>query len=148
VLRLAGGALATLVVSDAAVSPWNYDLAAGESELYAPQPVDALLFSGTEGALSVPQLQHWHYRAGERHWHRELTREHVPLHRRDPYAEQLRHLRAVVEGREPPLCSAADGLATLAATLAVLQAAATGDAVTPAAGAAAPGGPAPTQERA
>ena len=42
-------------------------------------------------------------------------------------------LRAVVEGREVPLCSGVDGLKTLAATRAVLEAAAQGKAVAPAA---------------
>ncbi|MBI5717140.1 MAG: Gfo/Idh/MocA family oxidoreductase [Burkholderiales bacterium] len=129
VLRLAGGALATLLVSDAAVSPWNYDLASGESELYAPQRADAIYLAGTEGALTVPQLLHWRYRAEareQRHWHAELTCEQTTLHQHDPYAEQLRHLRAVVEGREAPLCSAEEGIATLRATQAVLESAESG----------------------
>lgn len=126
VLRLAGGALATLVVTDSAVSPWNYDIVSGESELYPPQVADALYIAGTEGALTVPQLLQWRYRGAARHWHAELTREQTTLHRRDPFAEQLRHLRAVAEGREVPLCSAEDGIATLRATQAVLESAASG----------------------
>lgn len=126
VLRLAGGALATLMVTDSAVSPWNYDIVSGESELYPPQVADALYIAGTEGALTVPQLLHWRYRGAARHWHAELTREQTTLHRRDPFAEQLRHLRAVAEGREAPLCSAEDGIATLRATQAVLESAASG----------------------
>jgi predicted dehydrogenase len=125
VLRLASGALATLIVSDAAVAPWNYDLGSGEWELYAQQPVDAMFIAGSAGAISLPQLQHWRYE-GERHWHRPLVRTHEPLHRRDVYAEQLRHLRAVAEGREPPICSAEDGIGTLRAAQAVLESAATG----------------------
>ncbi len=126
VLRLTGGAVATLMVTDSAVSPWNYDIASGESELYPPQRADALYIAGTEGALTVPQLLHWRYRGAARHWHAELTREQTTLHRRDPFAEQLRHLRAVAEGRETPLCSADDGIATLRATRAVLESAETG----------------------
>jgi predicted dehydrogenase len=129
VLRLASGALATLVVTDSAVSPWNYDIVSGESELYPPQVADAIYIAGTEGAITVPQLLRWHYRGAapdQRHWHAELTREQTTLHRRDPFAEQLRHLRAVAEGREAPLCSAEDGIATLRATQAVLESAATG----------------------
>jgi len=128
-LRLAHGALATLLVTDSAVSPWNYDLSSGESELYAPQPTDAIYITGTEGALTLPQLKHWRYRGAARHWHAELTQEQTTQHRRDPFAEQLRHLRAVAEGREAPLCSAEDGLATLRATQAVLESAASGRSV-------------------
>jgi predicted dehydrogenase len=128
VLRLAGGALATLTVTDCAVSPWNYDLASGESELYAQQPVDAIFIAGSEGALALPQGQRWHYR-GTKSWHAELTREQQPLHHRDPFVEQIRHLRAVAEGREAPLCSLEDGIATLRATEAVLASAASGASV-------------------
>ena len=46
--------------------------------------------------------------------------------RADPYDEQLRHLRAVVEGREAPLCSGRDAMATLRTALAVHEAAAGG----------------------
>ena len=127
VLQLASGALATALVSDAAVSPWNYDLAAGEAAHYPQQSVDALMIAGTEGSITLPHVRLWRY-AGPREswgWHEELAHEHTPLHQRDPYAEQLRHLRAVVEGAEQPLCSSADATGTLRTALAVLQAAET-----------------------
>lgn len=126
VLRMVNGALATIVVTDAAVSPWNYDLGAGELDMYPQQPIDAIFIAGTEGAISLPQLQHWGYRGRTKSWHEELIREHVPLHRRDPYLEQLRHLRAVAEGSEAPICDAEDGVATLRATQAVLESARSG----------------------
>jgi predicted dehydrogenase len=121
-LRFGNGALASMVVTDAAVAPWNWDLAAGEAAHYAQQSVDSHFICGTEGSLTLPQLTHWRY-AGARGWHEPLTAERTALHRRDPYVEQLRHLRAVAEGREAPLCSGEDGLGTLRATLAVLDAA-------------------------
>ena len=130
-LRFANGALGTMSGSDCAVAPWNYDLAAGEAAHYPRQDVDSMFISGTEGSLSLPRLSVWRYR-GARGWHEPLTEERSAVHRRDPYVEQLRHLRAVVEGREEPLCSGFDGLRTLAATRAVLLAAASGQAVAPA----------------
>lgn len=127
-LRFANGALATLVTSDAAAAPWNWDLAAGEAEHYARQEVDATFITGTEASLTLPRLQVFRYR-GQRGWHEPLTLERTALHRADPYVEQLRHLRAVVEGREAPLCAARDGLRTLEATLAVHTAADSGGTV-------------------
>jgi predicted dehydrogenase len=127
-LRFESGVLATLVTSDAATAPWNWDLAAGEANHYAKQDVDSIFLTGTEGSLTLPQLQVFRY--GERRgWHEPLTQERTPLHRADPYVEQLRHLRAVAEGREAPVCSARDGLRTLEATLAVHEAAAGGAAI-------------------
>ncbi|VTU27309.1 Gfo/Idh/MocA family protein [Variovorax sp. RA8] len=120
-MRFACGALATLAVSDAAVAPWNWDLAAGEAAHYAQLDVNSHYISGTEGSLALPRLEVWRY-AGTRGWHEPLTCSRTPVHRGDPYVEQLRHLRAVAEGREAPVCSGADGLRTLQAALAVQEA--------------------------
>ena len=122
ILRFTNGALATLSVSDAAVTPWNWDLAAGEAEHYARTDVDSHFISGTEGSLTLPRLNLWRH-PGRRGWHEPLALERQMLHRLDPYVEQLRHLRAVAEGREQPVCSGEDGLHTLKAALAVGRAA-------------------------
>jgi predicted dehydrogenase len=127
-LRFRNGALGTLTVSDSAATPWNYDLAAGEAERFPRHDVDAHFYCGSDGALSLPRLQLWRYRAdqGARAWEDPLTMERTPLHAGCPYAEQLRHFAALVEGREEAVCSAHDGMRTLAATLAVSEAAAAG----------------------
>jgi predicted dehydrogenase len=130
ILRFANGALGTVAGSDAAVAPWNYDLAAGEAAHYPQQDIDSMFISGTEGSITLPRLAVWRYR-GARGWHDPLSEERSAVHRFDPYVEQLRHLRAVVEGSESPLCSGTDGLRTLAVTRAVLDSAATGQAVAP-----------------
>lgn len=124
-LRMANGALVSVLVSDTVVAPWNWDLAAGEADHYPQQPVDAHYISGTEGSLTLPHLRLWRYQ-GAQGWHEPLTMSHTPLHRGDPYDAQLSHLRDVVEGRAQPACSGVDGLRTLQATLAVLQAAQSG----------------------
>ncbi len=128
-LRFTNGALATLAVSDAAVAPWNWDLAAGEAAHYPRQDIDSHHLSGTEGSLTLPRLQVWQYR-GARGWHEPLTVSRTAPHQADPYVAQLSQLRAVAEGREAPLCSGLDGLRTLQATLAVHEAAASGTVVT------------------
>ena len=121
-LRFANGAIGTLAVSDAAVTPWNWDLAAGEAPHYAQVSVDTHFLSGTEGSLTLPRLNVWRF-DGKRGWHDPLTCTQTMLHRQDPYIEQLRHVRAVAEGREQPVCSGLDGLRTLRAALAVHEAA-------------------------
>ena len=121
-LRFANGALGTLTVSDAAVTPWNWDLAAGEAPHYAQVSVDTHFLSGTEGSITLPRLHAWRF-DGKRGWHEPLTQSQTMLHRQDPYMEQLRHVRAVAEGREQPLCSGVDGMRTLQAALAVHEAA-------------------------
>ncbi|MDB5826715.1 MAG: oxidoreductase domain protein [Variovorax sp.] len=121
-MRFACGALATLAVSDTTVAPWNWDLAAGEAAHYAQLDVNSHFISGTEGSLTLPRLDVWRY-DGRRGWHEPLTQSRTPVHRADPYVEQMRHLRAVAEGKEQPVCSGSDGLRTLQAALAVQDAA-------------------------
>jgi predicted dehydrogenase len=128
ILRFRNGALGSVSLTDAAVAPWNWDLAAGEAAHYPRQDVDSIFISGTEGSLTLPRLEVWRYR-GARGWHDPLSMERTAPHLRDPYAEQLRHVRAVVEGREEPLCSGFDGMRTLEAIRAVHDSAATGLAV-------------------
>ena len=128
VLRFANGALGTVVLSDTAAAPWCWDFCAGEQDQYPRQAVQSHFIAGTHGSLSLPDLALWGYR-GQRSWHAELTREQTTVHKADPYTAQLQHFAAVIRGCEAPLCSALDGLRTLQATLAVSEAAASGQAV-------------------
>ena len=124
-LRFRNGALGTVTVSDTAAAPWNWDLSAGEAERFPRQDVNSHFLSGTDGSLTLPRLEFWHYREGKS-WHDELTEERTALHLANPYAEQMRQFSAVVDGREEPLCSAVDGMRSLEVTLAVAAAARTG----------------------
>ncbi len=129
VLRFASGALATVIVSDATTSPWCWDMCAAEQAQYPRQNVASHQIMGTHGSLSLPDLGLWQYR-GERSWHAEMTHQSTPVHAADPYTRQLEHFAQVIAGRASPLCSALDGLRTLAATLAVHAAAVSGQAIT------------------
>ena len=124
-LEFASGTQAVMTVSDTTVSPWCWDFCAGEQGQYPRQNVQSHFLSGTQGSLSLPDLDLWRY-PGERHWHREMVREQSRVHDTDVYVQQLRHFRAVAERRETPICSALDGWRTLQATLALLKAARTG----------------------
>ena len=128
-LRFCNGALGTVTVSDTVAAPWNWDLSAGEAERFPRQDVNSHFLSGTDGSLTLPRLEYWHYRDG-RGWHDELTEERTALHVGDPYAEQMRHFRAVIEGDEDPVCAADDALRSLEVTLAVVEAARTGREIT------------------
>ena len=121
VLRFAGGALGTVLLSDAATAPWSWDFRSGEQDQYPRQNVQSHHVMGTLGSLSLPDLNLWHYR-GEASWYAEFTREQTVVHKADVYTEQLLHFRAVIDSGATPLCSALDGLRTLQATLAVAEA--------------------------
>ncbi len=125
ILRFRNGALGTISVCDTATGPWNWDLCAGESAHYPRQNENSHFLSGTDGSLTLPGLDIWSYRE-QRGWHDRLTQERSTPHQGNPYEAQMRHFVAMIDGSEAPLCSASDGMRTLAATLAVHQAAASG----------------------
>jgi predicted dehydrogenase len=124
VMRFANGALGTVTVSDTAAAPWNWDYSSAEQDQYVRQDQPAHFIVGTHGSLTLPDLRLWHY-TGERSWHAALSEEKTFVHKQDPYSLQLQHFKAVMDGSAEPLCSALDGLGTLAATLAVHEAAVT-----------------------
>lgn len=132
-LRFCNGALGTVTVSDTAAAPWNWDLGVGEAQRFPRQDINAHYYSGTEGSLTLPRLELWRYREDQgpaQGWHDPLTQERTAVHTGCPYSEQMRHFAALIEGREEAVCSALDGFRTLEATLAVTQAASTGNSVT------------------
>ena len=64
------------------------------------------------------------------HWQHPLVREHRPGDGSRTYVNQLDHFAAVIRREVEPLISARDGVATLAAALAVEKAARENRAVT------------------
>jgi predicted dehydrogenase len=128
VLRFANGALGTVLVSDTTVSPWSWDFCSGEQDHYPRQTVQTHFITGTHGSLSLPDLQQWNYQ-GERDWFTEMTCQQSFVHKGDPFDLQMANFKAIIEGREAPLCSATEGLRTLRATLAVKDASTSGQAI-------------------
>ena len=130
-LRLANGALVTISLSDTAVAPWSWDLAAGEIDAFPPQPapVQTHFFCGIEGSLTLPTLEHWSYRAAKS-WVLPISREAIAVERTDPFLEQLHHFYRVIRDGEAPLVTPAEAARTLTATLAVREAGRTGRTMT------------------
>lgn len=129
-IRFVNGVLGSFVVSDAAVSPWAWEYTSGQALYHPTQPGPCLFISGRKAALSVSDMYLWrHAREGE-HWQHPLVREHRPGDGSRTYVNQLDHFAAVVRREVEPLITARDGVATLAATLAVEKAARENRAVT------------------
>ena len=125
VLQLRNGAVATLTLSDAAATPWAWDLVSGENPAFARAtdgPADSHFLCGTEGSLTLPSLRLWRY-AGKRGWAEPLTSTIETSVSADPYIEQIRHFGAVIRRDELPLTDALDGTRTLEVTMAVREAA-------------------------
>ena len=128
VLRFAGGALGTVLVSDTTPAPWSWEITSGEAAMYPQRPENCYLFAGTRGSLALPTMMSWHYR-GAQGWAEPLDVERLQVEAADPQVRQLDHFLRVVRGEEAPRVDAADAWRTLAVTLAVAESARLGTAV-------------------
>jgi len=125
-LRFANGALGTILLSDTAASPWSWEQATGENHPTFPENQEnPSRFIGTEAALEFPELKIWRH-DGEANWNTPLSSEAVTLPKVDVFAEQIAHFARVIRGEEEPIITAADASRSLAATLAVIEAAGSG----------------------
>jgi predicted dehydrogenase len=129
VLRFKSGVLGTLICSDTASTPWNWEWGARDNDAYPHHDENCLQIAGTLGSLALPTLVHRWHEPGKQHWHTPLTekRHHAAL--ADPFAEQIRNFAGVIRGTEKPVISGRDGTVTLATTLAITRSAQTGQPV-------------------
>jgi len=122
-LRLACGALGSVLLSDAAPSPWSWEQATGENHPTFPKNQEnPIRILGSDAAMEFPNLKLWRH-DGPSNWHSPLTPEPVSLPPVDVYAEQIAHFGRVIRGEEAPIITGEDASRSLAATLAVLDAA-------------------------
>ena len=122
-LRFAGGALGTVMLSDTAASPFCWDQTAGENKNFPRHAADAYRISGTQGTLELPSLTLWRY-PGASGWAERFEVRQLEAATADPLEQQTLHFLRVLRGEEPPLVSGPDGARTVAATLAVSRSAA------------------------
>ncbi|MCW5979771.1 MAG: Gfo/Idh/MocA family oxidoreductase [Bryobacteraceae bacterium] len=131
ILEFESGALGALTVSDSAVAPFSWEQTAGENALYArDNSQDSMVLAGTHGSLSLPSLRWWR-QDGDRSWARPFCMGRVQFQPADPLVRQLDHFLDVVGNRAEPAVPAIEGFRSLAATLAVRDAVATGRRVAP-----------------
>ncbi len=126
-LTFAAGVVGSILLSDAAPSPWSYELTMFENPSYAHVAENCAFFFGTEGSLAFPRMELWRYpptaNAG---WEQPLEKDQHKPADSDPLAAQLAHFCRVIRREEPPLVSAEEGVRTLEATQAVLTSGAEG----------------------
>ena len=129
VMRFENGALGTFLLSDATPSPWAWEFATGENPLFPAAHQNTHRFTGTLAALEFPRLALWRQDASATGWEHPISRHEVAFGNVDALTAQCRHFCAVVRRREPPRVPAEDAARTLAATLAVFDAAQKGTVV-------------------
>ena len=122
-LRFENGCLATLLLSDSAVSPWSWELTSNENPYMFPHvSQNSHHFLGTKASFSLPSLTLWHY-ADQASWSEPIQQQQLSLlpQKFSSYEEQLRHFGAVIRGEEKPIIDALDATRTLAATLRIID---------------------------
>ena len=132
-LRFESGVRATITFSDATPSPWGWERASGDNPHTPASGENCYRFFGTAASFEFPNIAIWRTPDGAApSWEQPISKEARPLPERVALAAQLRHFREVVRGEAEPRVSAVDALATLSATLAVLESARLGRPVEPA----------------
>jgi predicted dehydrogenase len=124
-LRFQNGALGTLSISDSAAAPWSWELTSGENKAYPHTDQSCYFIAGTEGSLAVPRGELWRHK-DDRAWFGPIACERDTAPEEDPLTLQMRHFCDVARRLELPLVGGRDAIRTLAATLAVKEAASAG----------------------
>ncbi|MCP4317809.1 MAG: Gfo/Idh/MocA family oxidoreductase [Hyphomicrobiales bacterium] len=122
------GLLATVAVTDAALTPWSFEGACGENPNIAETGISSWRIGCTFGAFEFPGLRVWrHAGDGEGDWSKPLTASDVQSHRVTPLFEQVSHFASLVRGKtDKPMVSGRDGVAALQAVMAIQQSARSG----------------------
>ena len=108
-LRFVNGALGTLSVSDCTVAPWSWELTARENPAYPVTGQLCYQIGGTKGSLALPDLSLWQH-MGTRSWWEPISAARMPFSTEDPLICQIDQFARVIQGIEPPLVSARDGM--------------------------------------
>ena len=117
------GALGTFLLSDTAPSPWTWEQATGENPNFPKSGENVYRFVGSEAALDFPNLVLWQHKGGAADWNHQMTARPIGTQLDDAFEAQCGHFCRVITGQEQPRITAPDAARSLAAVLAVFDAA-------------------------
>lgn len=114
-LRFSSGVIATVTLTDAALTPWSFEGASGENPTIAETGISSWRIGCTEGSFEFPGLRVWTDLAGETgDWSRPLKDEILNAEKVDPLDVQLTHFAQLASGTcERAMVSGRDGLDAL-----------------------------------
>jgi predicted dehydrogenase len=109
-LRFASGVVGTFLLSDAVVSPHNFESGTGENPMIPHTGQDFYRIFGVDGSLSVPDMARWAY-GSKRSWTERLDQQSFEVaETKVPLELQMEHFVRVIRGTEEPSCSGTEGL--------------------------------------
>jgi len=123
IIEFASGILATISVSDAALSPWSFEGATNENPFIANTGMASWRIGCTSGSIEFPKLRVWQdAEGGEGDWSKPLLVQEKVVAQVAPLQEQLVHFCDLITGRSiAPKVSGQDGLSALKLVDAILQ---------------------------
>lgn len=129
-LQFKNQAVGSFFLSDRTPSPWGWEFALGENLALPKTGQNAIRFMGTKGALEFPNLVLWQHDSPDGHWQQSISGQPIETDFIDAYTAQAAQLCAVVQKKAEPFIPAHDASLSLKVTLAVAQAAKTGQKIT------------------
>ncbi|MEM9105869.1 MAG: Gfo/Idh/MocA family oxidoreductase [Pseudomonadota bacterium] len=127
-VQFESGVLATVALSDAALTPWSFEGASAENPNIAETGVSSWRIGCSHGAFEFPGLRVWrHAEAGEGDWSKPLTDATIDVEQVAPLQRQLSHFVTLVRGEiEHPIVGGQEGVMSLQAIAAIRQSAQSG----------------------
>lgn len=115
ILTFETGVIATVILSDTALTPWSFEGASNENPNIADTGISSWRIGCTEGSFEFPSLRTWtdsENKTGD--WSRRLKSEIQKVDQVEPLYEQLTHFVDLIRGTEnTAICSGRDGLEAL-----------------------------------
>jgi len=129
-LRIAGGAVANIFLTDTAPGNIGYEANTGENLFFYHSPKDCYYYYGTEGVVTFPGMRKFFYRdPAKAGWQFPLCEEGIKIDREDAYTRQIRNFCGVIQGKEAPKIDGVDARKTLEVALAIQKSGESGQAV-------------------
>ena len=115
ILEFHSGALCTLNISDTIVSPWSYELTAGENPVYPKTNQSAYFFGGTKSSFQFPNIKKWYYKNDRSWWNKIFQHKELNISKKDndTLLNQINHFAEVALKKCTPKVSGIDGLISL-----------------------------------
>lgn len=115
ILRFKSGLLATVSLSDAALTPWSFEGASAENPNIAETGISSWRIGCTNGSLEFPAMDIWSDKKdGVGDWSKTLKMIRHESKKIDPLSEQLSHFADLIRGKSTmPKCSGQDGINAL-----------------------------------
>lgn len=119
------GLLASIIISDAALTPWSFEGATNENPFIAETGMASWRIGCTGGSIEFPRLRIWQDAAGgEGDWSKPLKADDQATQTVAPLQEQLAHFCDLITGATlKPKVSGQNGLEALKLVDAILQSA-------------------------